>query len=145
MKSRSSLGTHVAAAALVALVAMTVLGENRAMADPDKTVTITVREKKNELKLCKGDVLEIKLEMQAGTGFSWQVAENAKDVLPLKGKPTIEKMDNGKPGGTQLQVFRFEAKAPGASDLELHYKRPFEKDKPPAKTFKLTIRVVDAK
>jgi inhibitor of cysteine peptidase len=119
------------------------LCENCAMADSEKTLTITVREKKTEVKLVKGDVLEIKLEMRAGTGYSWAIAKNDAALLEPKGKPSIERPDQAKPGGTELQVFRFRAKAVGTSDLELHYKRPFEKDQPPGKTYKITLQIVD--
>jgi predicted secreted protein len=39
------------------------------------------------------------------------------------------------------QVFRFRAEARGAAALELEYKRPFEKDKAPARTVKLQVAV----
>jgi predicted secreted protein len=38
-------------------------------------------------------------------------------------------------------VFRFTAEAAGKVDLELIYKRPFEKDKPPARTYKLAVEI----
>jgi inhibitor of cysteine peptidase len=80
--------------------------------------------------------------MQAGTGFSWEVSKNDAALMEMKAKPSIERMGD-KPGGAQLQVFRFQAKAAGKNDLELIYRRPFEKDKEPARTFKLTIQIVD--
>ena len=139
-RSRARLAAVVFLPVCLGLAA---LRENTAMADDEKTVTITVRENKNELMLRKGDTFVIKLERQAGTGFSWQIANNDNAVLKPKGEPSVEKSGDGKPGGTELQVFRFHAKAAGTSDLELHYLRPFDKDKPPARTFKLTLQVVN--
>jgi predicted secreted protein len=117
--------------------------ENGAMADDEKTITITVREKKTELKLAKGDIFELKLEMRGGTGYSWHIAKIDDALLKLKGKPALERPEKPKPGGTELQVFRFRAEAAGACDLELHYKRVFEKDKPPEKTYKITLAIVN--
>ena len=44
-------------------------------------------------------------------------------------------------GGKAMTTFRFKAEAAGAGVLELHYKSPFEKDKEPAKTFKITVEI----
>jgi inhibitor of cysteine peptidase len=117
------------------------LCENHAMADDEKTITLTVKEKKTELKLAKGDVFELKMEMRAGTGYRWHIAKNDETLLKLKGKPTVERLDKAKPGAAELQVFRFQAEAGGTCDLELHYVRPFDKDKPPEKTYKITLQI----
>ncbi len=42
-------------------------------------------------------------------------------------------------GGTE--VFTFKARTTGTATLEIGYARPFEKDVPPEKTFKVTITV----
>jgi predicted secreted protein len=118
--------------------------EDTAMADDPPTVILTVRAKQTELLLRKGEVLELKMETGGGTGFTWQVAKNNKELCKLKGEPTTEKLGKAKPGAPYLLVFRFEALAKGTNELELHYRRPFEKDKPPAKTYNLTIQIVDS-
>jgi predicted secreted protein len=74
-------------------------------------------------------------------GYSWQVAKQNEEQLKLQGKPTFEKPDKKVIGGKVTQVFRFKAEAAGTSSLELEYKRPFEKDKPAAKKFKLNVTV----
>jgi len=143
-------------AVLLICVAQGARGD-RAMADADKPkseksdkaeksqkdVTITVLHKKTELRLCKGEGLELKLEMRAGTGFTWEIAKNDSAILESRGKPGTEPIGEVKPGSAQLQVFRFVAKSAGTSDLELEYKRPFEKDTPPARTYKLSVVVVE--
>ncbi len=107
--------------------------------DKKATVTVTQKDDGTKIKLSRGDTLLVKLEMQAGTGFLWEVAKVDKDKLKQEGKHEVEKPDKKVVGGKATQVYRFKAMATGASDLELHYKRPFEKDKPPAKTFKVTV------
>jgi len=133
-----------------------------------KVVTLTITEKMfndkaGKQKLTRGEILEIKLEAQPGTGFGWEIAKNDRTLLEPLGKPTLERpakkkddkdkadkdaadkadKDKGEPGSIELQVFRFRAVAAGTNDLELHYKRPFEKDKAPTKTYKLSIQIVD--
>lgn len=128
---------------IATLFAALALGLSHALAE---TVTITAPDKTTEkakVKLATGDILELKLEMTSGTGYSWAVGKNAKDMLPQQGEAIFEKPKTPRPGAKQLQVFRFKATSRGTSELELVYRRPFEKDKPPAKTFALTVDVVD--
>jgi inhibitor of cysteine peptidase len=105
-----------------------------------KTVTVTEKDKDAKVKLAKGDTLELKLRMQAGTGFTWVVGKGDEDKLKPLGKPTTEKPAN-LPGGGVTLVYRFEAVVPGMAQLEMWYKRPFEKDKEPAKKFRVTVTI----
>jgi inhibitor of cysteine peptidase len=108
----------------------------------EKTVTITDKDKDAKVDLAKGDKLVVKLPANPSTGFTWVVASEKSDILKAPEKPMFEKDKNAKgvgAGGTQ--VFTFEATKAGKVDVEMHYKRPFEKDKEPAKTFKFTVTV----
>ncbi len=140
--------------ALVALSAAAYLGlaalaaESAAFGDKKedtkgKTVTVTVKakDKEGKVKLAKGDTLEVRLLSNRTTGFSWQVAKIDKDKLKAQGKPVYEVPRKPLPGAGGVEVFRFTAEAAGKSELELIYRRPFEKDKPPAKTFRLTVEI----
>ena len=88
--------------------------------------------------LALGDTLLIKLVSQPGTGYGWQIARQDTSRLRLVSEEQVE----GK--GTELgrpeyQVFRLVAGGVGASVIELHYVRPWEKGVPPLKTFSLRI------
>jgi inhibitor of cysteine peptidase len=101
--------------------------------DKDKAVTVTDKEDKGKVTVPKGGALVVKLPITTGTGYTWVVAKKAEQLKPA-GQPTVEKPDKPVPGAKTTQVFRFDAAAAGTSELTLEYKRPFEKDKPPAKT-----------
>jgi inhibitor of cysteine peptidase len=112
--------------------------------DKDKKETVvTEKEDKSTVKIAKGTDLVIKLEGQPSTGFTWLVAKNNAEVLTYSGKPEIEKPKQPVIGGKVKMGFRFATKAVGVSEVELNYRRPFEKDTPPAKTFKVKIEVTD--
>ena len=85
----------------------------------------------------------VKLPGTAGTGYSWKVAKNKEEVLAPDGKPEVKSnaKDEKIVGGPQTWIFRFKAAAVGASELEVIYQRPWEKDTPPARTFKATVKV----
>lgn len=120
-------------------IGLAVFEDNLALANDAKTVTVTEKENGAKVKLAKGDTLVVRLEVQSGTAFGWKIAKNDDKVIKPPGKPEIERPDKPKPGGKVTQIFRFSAEASGNCELELHYVRPFDKDKAPAKTFKLSV------
>jgi inhibitor of cysteine peptidase len=118
---------------------LVVLVEYSAMAGDAKTITVSEKDSGTKVKLAKGDTLVVRLEVQGGTGFTWKIAKNDDAVLKSQGKPEVERPEKPKPGGKVTHIYRFTAEKAGAAELEMHYARPFEKDKAPAKTFKLTL------
>jgi len=45
------------------------------------------------------------------------------------------------PGASGHQIFRFSAEASGTGTVEMRYGRPWEKDTPPAKVFRILLIV----
>ncbi len=90
----------------------------------------------------KNKMLCVKLKAQLGTGYGWSVAGTA-DILSLQGQPDTEPAAKNLPGGAEHQVFRFSAVKAGSGNLELHYIRPWLKNEPPAKKFKVKVTVVE--
>lgn len=99
-----------------------------------------------EIELRVGETLEISLSENASTGYRWtirpesvrkfdKILHERSQVAHGAGAPL------GKPG---TRGFYFEAVGPGAVDLDLEYRRPWEVDKTPARKFKLRIRVIPA-
>jgi inhibitor of cysteine peptidase len=109
----------------------------------EKTITITDKDKDAKVELAKGDKLLVKLPANPTTGFTWVVASGESDTLKANGKPTYERADKDKKavGGGGTQTFTFDAGSAGEVEIVLHYKRPFEKDKEPAKTYKFKVVV----
>jgi inhibitor of cysteine peptidase len=111
----------------------------------EKNTKVVATDKENDgrITLEKGATLLVKLKYQGGTGYNWAVAKNDEKVLKPAGKPTTEAVagEKARPGGPRLMVFTFEAVAPGESRLQLDYRRPFEKDKEPARKYTLTVTV----
>ena len=110
-------------------------------AGDDKPVTLTDKDTGSTVKLAKGAMLEVKLPSTAGTGFTWQIVKNNPEQLVLQERSQIIRPDKKLVGGKQTQLFRFKAEWVGTSDLEIVYRRPFEKGKAPAKTFAVTVIV----
>lgn len=106
-----------------------------------KKVTVTEKDNGGETCLARGDVLVVRLEAQYGTGYGWSVVKYEREVLEQLGEPEQESPGRGRPGSVEHQVYRFKALAAGSTSLELHYLRPWEKDKQPLKTYKINVSI----
>ena len=93
--------------------------------------------------LAKGGALEITLEGNPTTGYTWsQVSSNDKVLKPV-GAYTYKQ--NPAPAGMVgvggKFTFNFKAIGVGATQLKFSYLRPWEKNVPPIETFELNINV----
>ncbi len=103
-----------------------------------KVVTVTERDSLHTVKIMKGDTLLVRLEAQISTGYGWQITKRDRTRLRSLGAPGVEP-GTGLGGGIEHQVFKFRVLKTGPSTLRLEYARPWEKDKPPARTFMVKI------
>src|SRR5207249_603298 len=118
--SRRILAAALVLAAMVALPLPPAPGEARGV---NVTHTITEQENRGEVTLAPGDTLEVRLEANVTTGFSWQVTQNDRKVLQLQGRPRYEPPAQGQPGAAGHQLFRFRVAGDDGSDavLQLGY------------------------
>jgi len=108
----------------------------------DGKVRVTMKENGTSVTLHPGDILEVALPATLGTGYSWKVANSAANVLKAQGEPAAGAAgSSAQAGQSENQVFLFNTLAKGTGQLELQYLRPWEKDRKPAKTFSLTVKV----
>ncbi len=105
------------------------------MAHNGKTVEVPV-----------GAVVTIRLEGNITTGYSWQPAELEGEALESLGKPEYVQRPHapGMVGVGGVFVFKLKAVRPGKASVKTVYVRPWEKDKPPERTFSLTVEVKPA-
>ncbi|MGB9459185.1 MAG: protease inhibitor I42 family protein [Bryobacteraceae bacterium] len=96
-----------------------------------------------QIQLHVGETLAITLSENASTGFQWIPAPESarKSEKVLHEKQTSAEGAGGIPGKPGARHFYFEAIEPGTVEMELHYRRPWETGKPPARKFKLRIHV----
>jgi inhibitor of cysteine peptidase len=89
-----------------------------------------------------GAVLEVRLEANRTTGYSWVATPAANPVLMRQGAAKYEeRAAGGKAGVGGVEVWRFKAVKAGKQGLQFEYRRPWEKGSPPAKvvTFAVTV------
>jgi inhibitor of cysteine peptidase len=105
-----------------------------------QTVSLNEADAGREISLQKGDTLEISLEGNPGTGYSWELAGGELACLEPLGEAEFVQEKNllGSPG---RMILRYSAVAAGEETLQLVYHRSWETDVPPEASFAVAIVV----
>ena len=148
--STENLWKRGAALALLAVLVLTVGCASSGSSAPDtdadrgseETVVLGAEDHGTQVELAAGQVLEVTLESNPTTGYSWEVSEVDEAVLAQVGEAEFQeapKEDEQMVGVGGTETFRFTSSA-GETTLTLVYHRPWEKDVEPLETF--TVEVV---
>ncbi len=91
----------------------------------------------------RGQEFEIRLQGNPTTGYGWQVTEIDAQKVQMLADDYVEHKQGDQPivgaGGTY--VFRFKALTAGQAHIEIVYRRPWEKDVDPLRTYILELTV----
>ncbi len=92
------------------------------------------------VELRVGDTLIADLPGNPSTGYSWETVSVDGSILQRSGESVFIPDSNmtGAPGKISL---RFKASGAGKTALKLAYRRVWEKEVPPLKTFELNVEV----
>jgi inhibitor of cysteine peptidase len=84
-------------------------------------------------------VLQITLAENRTTGFQWSVKSDSEPACML----ILDESQGaaGPPGKAGTHRWQFRGVRSGTGEIELEYRRPWEKDATPSKTFRLRVRV----
>ncbi len=114
-------------------------------ADAEKPMVLGRESNGKRVSVTVGQRVQVRLPGNATTGYLWELAriEGAAVEAVGKGEYVPDKPPGGKPleGSGGVSVFTFRAVKPGVATLALEYKRPWEKDQPPAEKFGLVFDV----
>jgi len=108
---------------------------------PSPPVTVTDHDNGNDIDLGSNEALIVKLTSNPSTGYQWTVVG---DPSPLKlQKATYRKNAKSSQaiGAPGVQVFQFGASSAGIANLNFAYRRSWEYNLPPAKTFSVRVNV----
>ena len=87
-----------------------------------------------------GATLEISLEGNPTTGYTWELAPDVQELFVPEGEAEF-KPDSTLLGSGGLVTLRFKAVQEGAAELKLIYHRTFEPNVPPLRTFAVHVVV----
>jgi inhibitor of cysteine peptidase len=102
---------------------------------------ITEESNGTEINLAIGETFEVRLEENRSTGFKWVFESSSKvgeGVLSLVGDSFGKGEAVGQPG---THRWEFRAERAGSGTITLSYRRPWEGNASPARSFTLKVRV----
>ena len=101
-------------------------------------IQVTLSDLQHQVKLNQNEALEVRLPSTPSTGFGWYPANNTESILKQVGNWEFiaDSPNEGTPG---TQINHFVSVAPGTTDLELLYKRPWEDASQATASYKVTI------
>ena len=104
--------------------------------------TVVTEQTHGDVNLKVGAVLEVRLEANHTTGYSWVFAPALNPVLMRQGKTVYQEHVAGSTvGAGGVEVWRFKAVKAGQQGLHFEYRRPWEQGSPPAKVVTFTVTV----
>lgn len=125
--------------------------QGTATASSPREVQLADADNGKTVRLARGGTVIVALQSNPSTGFSWYVGETAGPELALHGEPTFVPPGSTSPvvGAAGTQVFTFVTTdigmpppgTPAVVQVVLEYKRGFEPNTPPEKTFKFTVEI----
>ena len=110
-------------------------------AKPAPAITLTEQDNGRDIDLNAGETLIVRLPSNPSTGYNWIVA-GEPSPLELQKSTFQKKSSNSKVvGASGTSVFRLSASSSGISNLTLVYRRSWEYNTPPMKTFSVRVNV----
>jgi inhibitor of cysteine peptidase len=94
------------------------------------------------LDVDRGTTLVVRLPANPSTGYSWSLVTSGGSVLS-QGEPTLvpDAPADERVGAGGTESWSFTAQSRGEQELRFEYRRAWERDTPPAKSLKYSIRV----
>lgn len=109
---------------------------------PNLKPPLTLNEANNgqEVNLVTGQKFDVELDENATTGYRWNILSPGRTVIRETDEPDFRRGSDAIGAGGK-RTFHFIAASTGIASLKLTYRRSWEKDVPPAKTFQVTVKV----
>ncbi len=106
------------------------------------TVRLGHADSGSTITLHTGETLEIVLPANPTTGYTWEVKPGSETLLKQQGEPTFTS-DSKALGSEGRMIFRFDVVAVGKGSLVLLYRRTFEPEVKPLRTFGIRIVIAE--
>jgi inhibitor of cysteine peptidase len=133
----------VAAVALQLFSLMLVAQPPQSPGAPQKSassvVTITDEDNGKDIDLPAGDTLVLRLKSNPSTGYNWAIKGDPLPLRLVKSSTKKNAQTGHAVGAPVTQEFRLTAVSAGMASLTLEYRRPWEYNVTPAKTFNVKV------
>jgi predicted secreted protein len=138
-------GSWIAASLLAGSLLATGTACNRLSAEGkmDQNVTVTKADHDKTVRVATGGRITVRLTWSPGTGYDWVIAKNDTTLLQQEGEAGTEPNKDPMPGAPETRILQFKALKAGTAALELHSRRPWEKDAPPLEVFRVKVAIAN--
>jgi inhibitor of cysteine peptidase len=129
---------------LLTLLALPLAGCSTIAAESPPLLRVGEAQAGASLDLARSQPIAVSLPANPSTGYSWALAAQPPEtVLKLQGPSTYvpDPAAAGLAGAGGLETWSFIAVGAGQGDLRFEYRRPWERDVPPAKTVVYRLRI----
>ncbi len=106
----------------------------------EKSTVITEELNGQTVSVGVGNEVVVQLAAQMGTGYSWHLTTRDSPVVVSRGEPELKPRPGQALGSAEDQLFHFMVQGAGNVTLHFDYAQPWEKSKPPAKSFEVTLQ-----
>ena len=112
----------------------------------EKFVDVDEESNGNTIHVLPGETIRVKLRSNPSTGFSWALGPLEEGILETGGESEFaaDPHREGEAGYGGCEIWKFKAEQSGETDISLTYERPWEDERPAARTFRLHVVIGDA-
>ena len=107
----------------------------------EKFVDVDEHNSGDTIHVLPGETIRVKLRSNPSTGFSWALGPIEEGKLETSGESEFEADSHreGEAGYGGCEIWTFKAERSGETEISLSYARPWEDERPAAKTFNLHV------
>ena len=106
---------------------------------PSSVIAIADQDDGKDIDLPARDTLVVRLESNPSTGYSWAIKGDPSPLKLVKSSTKKTGQNGHAVGAPVTQEFRLTAVSAGIASLSLEYRRPWEHNVAPAKTFQVRV------
>ena len=107
----------------------------------DSVLAVMESDNGKNIDLNNGQTLRVKLRVIAGTGYAWTLSGDPAPLKLIKSYTQHSNSTARRAGGTQMSVFELSASSAGLANVTFVYRRSWEYNVQPAKTFTVHVNV----
>lgn len=133
--------TAVAVFVIALLVVSCSKSKHETPSNPSSEKFVDVEESNSgdTIHVLPGETIRVKLRSNPSTGFSWELGPIEDGVFEVESKFEADPHREYEAGYGGCEIWKFKAEQSCETEISLIYARPWEDDKPAAKTFKLHV------
>ncbi len=106
-----------------------------------RVTVLQMHDNGKEIRVQAGEVIELALKEQAGTGYLWEFHRLDEKHFQVVHTETKSLAERNRVGGPMLQVWQLKTLEPGDATLSLDYLRPWEGRAKAVKHFQIKVHI----